>query len=31
MARADGLAILPDGDGIVAGDPVLVLLLRPDP
>jgi molybdenum cofactor synthesis domain-containing protein len=27
MARADGLAVLPDGDGIDVGDPVEVLLL----
>ena len=28
MARADGLVILPDGDGMAIGDPVRVLLLR---
>jgi molybdopterin molybdotransferase len=28
MARADGLAVLPDGDGVAAGAPVEVLLLR---
>ena len=28
MAGADGLAILPDGDGLADGDPVEVLLLR---
>jgi molybdopterin molybdotransferase len=28
MARADGLAVLPDGDGLEAGDPVEVLLLH---
>jgi molybdopterin molybdotransferase len=28
MARAHGLALLPDGEGIAAGDPVKVLLLR---
>jgi hypothetical protein len=27
MARADGLAVLPDGDGIAAGGPVDVLVL----
>lgn len=27
MARADGLAVLPDGDGVSAGDPVDVMLL----
>jgi molybdopterin molybdotransferase len=27
MARAQGLAVLPDGDGVGAGDPVRVLLL----
>jgi molybdenum cofactor synthesis domain-containing protein len=28
MAAADGLAVLPDGDGVAAGDPVDVLLLH---
>ena len=28
MADADGLAILPDGDGCATGDPVQVMLLR---
>jgi molybdopterin biosynthesis enzyme len=28
MAGADGLAVLPDGDGVAAGDQVEVLLLR---
>jgi molybdenum cofactor synthesis domain-containing protein len=28
MAAADGLAVLPDGDGVVAGDLVRVMLLR---
>lgn len=28
MARAHGLALLPDGDGVAAGDPVRVLLQR---
>jgi molybdopterin molybdotransferase len=27
MARADGLALVPDGEGLAAGDPVRVLLL----
>jgi molybdopterin molybdotransferase len=27
MARADGLAVLPDGDGVAVGDPVAVMLL----
>jgi molybdopterin molybdotransferase len=27
MARADGLVVLPDGDGVAAGDPVEVMLL----
>jgi molybdopterin biosynthesis enzyme len=27
MARADGLVVLPDGDGVGAGDPVTVMLL----
>ena len=27
MARADGLAVLPDGDGVAAGEPVQVILL----
>ena len=27
MARADGLAVLPDGDGVAAGEPVEVILL----
>jgi len=27
MARADGLAVLPDGDGVAAGEPVAVMLL----
>ena len=30
-ARADGLAVLPDGDGIPAGAPLEVLVLRPIP
>ena len=29
MARADGRAVLPDGDGVAAGDPVDVLVLGP--
>jgi hypothetical protein len=29
MARADGLAVLPDGAGVAAGDPVDVLVLGP--
>ena len=29
MARAHGLAVLPDGDGVAAGQPIDVLLLRP--
>ncbi|UDY37871.1 molybdopterin molybdotransferase MoeA [Dermatobacter hominis] len=28
MAAADGLAVLPDGDGVAAGDPVDVILLH---
>jgi len=28
MAGADGLAVLPDGDGVAEGDEVEVLLLR---
>jgi molybdopterin molybdotransferase len=28
MARADGLAVLPDGDGVTAGDQVRVVLLH---
>jgi molybdopterin biosynthesis enzyme len=28
MARADGLVVLPDGDGVAAGQPVEVLLLH---
>ncbi|MEO6317881.1 MAG: gephyrin-like molybdotransferase Glp [Acidimicrobiales bacterium] len=28
MARADGLVVLPDGDGVAVGDPVRILLLR---
>jgi molybdenum cofactor synthesis domain-containing protein len=28
MARANALAVLPDGDGVTAGDPVEVILLR---
>jgi molybdenum cofactor synthesis domain-containing protein len=28
MARADGLVVLPDGDGVAVGDPVEVLLLH---
>jgi molybdopterin molybdotransferase len=31
MARADGLAVLPDGDGVAAGDPVEVMLLAEPP
>ncbi len=31
MARADGLAVLPDGDGVAAGDPVAVTLLGEPP
>jgi molybdopterin molybdotransferase len=31
MARADGLAVLPDGDGAAAGDPVAVILLGDPP
>jgi molybdopterin molybdotransferase len=31
MARADGLAVVPDGDGVAAGQPIDVLLLRPSP
>jgi hypothetical protein len=27
MARADGLVVLPDGDGAAAGDPVEVMIL----
>jgi molybdopterin molybdotransferase len=27
MAAANGLALLPDGDGVKAGDPISVLLL----
>jgi molybdopterin molybdotransferase len=27
MARADALAVLPDGDGVAAGDPVEVILV----
>ena len=27
MARADGLVVLPDGDGVAAGDAVDVILL----
>ena len=29
MAAADALAVLPDGDGVAAGDPVDVLVLGP--
>ncbi len=29
MARADALAVLPDGDGVAAGDPLDVLVLGP--
>jgi molybdopterin molybdotransferase len=29
MARSDALAVLPDGDGVAAGDPVDVLVLGP--
>jgi molybdenum cofactor synthesis domain-containing protein len=31
MARADGLAVLPDGDGVGAGEPVEVVLLAEPP
>ena len=31
MARADGLVVLPDGEGAAAGDPVAVLLLGEPP
>ncbi len=31
MARADGLAVLPDGDGVAEGDPVAVMLLGEPP
>ena len=31
MARADGLVVLPDGDGVEAGDPVAVMLLGEPP
>jgi molybdopterin molybdotransferase len=31
MARADGLVVLPDGDGVGAGDQVEVLLLAEPP
>ena len=31
MARADGLVVLPDGDGVAAGDPVAVMLLGEPP
>ena len=31
MARADGLAVLPDGDGVAAGEPVEVMLLAEPP
>jgi hypothetical protein len=31
MARADGLAVVPDGEGVDAGDPVAVLLLAEPP
>jgi molybdopterin molybdotransferase len=31
MARADGLAVLPDGEGVDAGDPVAVVLLAEPP
>jgi molybdopterin molybdotransferase len=31
MARANGLVVLPDGDGVAAGDPVEVMLLSDPP
>jgi molybdopterin biosynthesis enzyme len=31
MARAGGLAVLPDGDGVVEGGPVTVMLLSEPP
>jgi molybdopterin molybdotransferase len=31
MARADGLAVLPDGEGVVAGEPVALILLGDPP
>ena len=31
MARAGGLVVLPDGDGVAAGDPVAVMLLGEPP